>query len=181
MQTPLLFSLLLFLLLAIDDGDASPKHDLVRQSCVHAPSPAVCLRTLRPYRSTAGTPWDLARAAVNVSMAHVRKTTEFLTKAKGSGQRERGALNDCVEEMADAVDELSKTMSALQELRRGGDFWWEMSNARTWMSAAITYEDTCLDGLEEIGGKVRSDVRKKVTNVGRVTSNALYLINLLHE
>ncbi|KAG6411616.1 hypothetical protein SASPL_129699 [Salvia splendens] len=127
--------------------------------------------TIYPAECLAGTPRDLARAAVNVSLAHVRKVRQFLKEAKKG--------SDCVEEMA---DELRRTMSALRQLsRRGGDFRWEMSNAETWVSAALTYEDTCLDGFDEIDGNVRSDVRKKLTDVATVTSNALYLINLLHE
>ncbi|XP_057767691.1 pectinesterase inhibitor 3 [Salvia miltiorrhiza] len=178
MTTPLILSLLLLLSTA---AAAAPKHDLVRRSCVHASYPDVCLRTLSSYGGAASTPRDLAQAAVRVSLARVRKASEFLTKLKGTGRREQGALNDCVEQMADTVDELSKTMSALQHLRRGADFRWQMSNAETWVSAALTNEDTCLDGFKEIDGKVRSDVRKKLTNVARVTSNALYLINLLDD
>lgn len=180
MTTPLLLSLL-FLLLSTTDATAAPKRDLVRRSCVHASYPDVCLRTLSSYGGAASTPRDLATAAVRVSLAHVRKASEFLSELKGSGRREQGALNDCVEQMADTVDELRKTMSALEHLRRGADFRWQMSNAETWVSAALTYEDTCLDGFKEIDGKVRSDVRKKLTNVARVTSNALYLINLLDD
>ncbi|KAL1547857.1 pectinesterase inhibitor 3-like [Salvia divinorum] len=182
---PLLLSLLLALLISAAAAAASPKHDLVRRSCVHASYPDVCLRTLSPSSSSgaAATPRDLAQAAVRVSLAHVRKASEYLAGMKGSvGRRERGALSDCVEQMADTVDELRKTMSALRQLRRGGaEFRWQMSNAETWVSAALTNEETCLDGFKEIDGEVRADVRKKVTNVARVTSNALYLINLLDD
>ncbi|KAG6431632.1 hypothetical protein SASPL_109711 [Salvia splendens] len=181
---PLLLSLLLALL--ISPATASPKHDLVRRSCVHASYPDVCLRTLSSSSSSgaAATPRDLAQAAVRVSLAHVLKASEYLAAMKGSvARREQGALSDCVEQMADTVDELRKTMSALRQLRRGGgvEFRWQMSNAETWVSAALTDEETCLDGFKEIDGEVRADVRKKVTNVARVTSNALYLVNLLDD
>lgn len=180
-MTKLLLLSVLYLLLSTGDADASPKHDLVRRSCVHASYPDVCLRTLSSYGGAASTPRDLAQAAVRVSLSHVRRASEFLATLKGSGRREQGALKDCVEQMGETVDELSKTMAALQHLRRGADFRWQMSNAETWVSAALTYEDTCLDGFKEIDGKVRSDVRRKLTNVARITSNALYLINLLDD
>lgn len=77
------------------------------------------------------------------------------------------------------MDELSKTLSELQHLRTGASYRWQMSNAETWVSAALTNEDTCLDGFRDVDGKVRSDVKRKITNVARVTSNALYLINRL--
>ncbi|KAI3443519.1 hypothetical protein Pfo_000184 [Paulownia fortunei] len=176
-----LLILLLSPLLSTTHADNAPKHDLVRRSCVHASYPDICLRTLSSYGGAASTPRDLAQVAVRVSLAHVRRASDFLSQLKSSGRREQGALSDCVDQMGDSVEELSKTLSALQHLRRGADFRWQMSNAETWVSAALTNEDTCLDGFKEINGKVRSDVRRKITNVARVTSNALYLINLLDE
>lgn len=175
MPTPIHLSLLILLL---STAAAASKHDLVRRSCVHASYPDICLRTLSSYGGAASTPRDLAQAAVRVSLSHVRKAAEFLAQLKSTG-REQGALDDCVEQMGDSVEELSKTLAALQHLRRGSDFRWQMSNAETWASAALTNEDTCLGGFKEVAGKVRADVHRRMTNVARVTSNALYLINQL--
>lgn len=82
--------------------------------------------------------------------------------------------------MAESVDELSKTLSELKHLR-GETFEFQMSNARTWVSAALTYEDTCVDGFEGVDREVKDDVKKKITNVAMVTSNALYMIRRLDE
>ncbi|EPS64095.1 hypothetical protein M569_10687, partial [Genlisea aurea] len=153
--------------------------DLVRNSCVHASYPDLCLRTLSAYAGAANNPRELAQAAVKFSLGRVRDACAFLSQLKGDGRREQGALNDCVSQIGDSIDELSESLTALQQLRRGAaEFRWQMSNAETWVSAALTNEDTCLDGFREINGKIRSDVRQKVSDVARVTSNALYLINL---
>ncbi|XP_051131699.1 pectinesterase inhibitor 3-like [Andrographis paniculata] len=175
--------LLLFLwpLLTPSGAASAPKHDLVRRSCVHASYPSVCLRTLASYGGAASNPHQLALAAVRVSVAHARSASEFLSQLKINGRREKGALADCVDQMGESVDELSRTLAALKHLNSGADFRWQMSNAETWVSAALTNEDTCLDGFKEISGGVRKDVRRRITGVARVTSNALYLINLLDE
>ncbi|KAL3830066.1 hypothetical protein ACJIZ3_018868 [Penstemon smallii] len=177
------FFLLLSLLISTTRASNAPKPNLVNKSCIHASYPEICIRTLSSYGGAASTPRDLAQAAVKISLAHVRKTSDFLSQMKGNGgKREQGALYDCLEQMGDSVEDLSKTMAELKHLRRGGaDFRWQMSNVETWVSAALTNEDTCLDGFKEINVKVRSDVRRKITNAARVTSNALYLINLLDE
>lgn len=53
-----------------------------------------------------------------------------------------------------------------------------MSNVQTWMSAALTDEETCTDGFEDVpNGPVKSDVSAKATGVKQVTSNALALVN----
>lgn len=71
-------------------------------------------------------------------------------------------------------------MGELQGLKKGGEaFRWHLSNAETWVSAALTNEDTCLDGFQGVDGVVKADVRRKISRVARVTSNALSLINRL--
>ncbi|KAE8681001.1 ARM repeat superfamily protein isoform 1 [Hibiscus syriacus] len=165
---------------------AASKHDspqdLLRSSCVHASYPGLCLRTLSSYSGPTNTPRDLARAAVKVSLTRARKASSYLTSASvtGKSKRERAALSDCVEQVADSVDELSRTLGELKRLR-GETFEFQMSNAQTWASAALTSEDTCLDGFERVDGKVKSDVKKMLMNVAKVTSNALYMINRLNE
>ncbi|KAI9192674.1 hypothetical protein LWI28_026432 [Acer negundo] len=159
--------------------------DLVHSSCLHANYPTICLRTLSSYKGPAKTHRDLAQAAVKVSLSRARKVSKYLTQVsssvnKGTNKRERVALSDCVEQLSDSVEELGKTLSELKHLR-GETFRWQMSNAETWASAALTNEDTCLDGFEDVDGKVKSDVKKKITSVARVTSNALYMINRLDE
>ncbi|GAB4838106.1 hypothetical protein Ancab_027637 [Ancistrocladus abbreviatus] len=171
------------------DGHNEP-NDLVRSLCIHASYPNVCLRTLSAYPGPADTPMDLARAAVSVSSHRARKASDYL--AQMSGMYEKGnkgvkaALRDCLEQMADSAAELSDTMRELKHLRTGS-FRWKMNNAETWVSAALTDQDTCLDGIDEVGGggngsmAIKSDVKKRIKNVAKVTSNALYLINRLHE
>uniref|UniRef100_A0A5B6YVT1 Pectinesterase inhibitor domain-containing protein n=1 Tax=Davidia involucrata TaxID=16924 RepID=A0A5B6YVT1_DAVIN len=177
--------LILFLSLSSEHNYATAKNhdapqDLVRSSCVHASYPNICLRTLSTYAGPAKTPRDLALAAVKVSLSRARKVSSFLASVQSESKREQAALSDCVEQIGDSVDELSNTLSELKHLR-SGTFRWQMSNAETWISAALTNEDTCLDGFMEVDGKVRSDVKRKIRNVARVTSNALYLINRLDQ
>ncbi|CAI0404411.1 unnamed protein product [Linum tenue] len=57
----------------------------------------------------------------------------------------------------------------------------ELGNMQTWVSAALTDEDTCVDGLEgsAMNGKVRDEIRRRVVWVAQLTSNSLALINRL--
>ncbi|KAL5786536.1 hypothetical protein ACOSQ2_008928 [Xanthoceras sorbifolium] len=183
----LCFLTVLFLSLWVSCSATTSSHDepedLVHSSCAHANYPSICLRTLSSYKGAARTPRDLAQAAVKVSLSRASKVSQYLTQISSSvnkGKRERMALSDCVEQVSDSVEELKKTLSELNHLR-GETFRWQMSNAETWVSAALTNEDTCLDGFEGVDGKAKRDVKKKITNVARVTSNALYMINRLDE
>ncbi|GFY98552.1 plant invertase/pectin methylesterase inhibitor superfamily protein [Actinidia rufa] len=155
--------------------------DLVQSSCIHASYPDICLRTLSSYSSAANSPRDLAQAAVKVSLSQARKVSDYLATLRTTGsKREQGAVHDCVDQVTDSVDELRKTLAELQHLK-SGTWRWQMSNTETWVSAALTNDDTCLDGFKEIHGNVKADVKRKITHVARVTSNALYLINRLDQ
>ncbi|KAE8675981.1 hypothetical protein F3Y22_tig00111640pilonHSYRG00217 [Hibiscus syriacus] len=128
--------------------------DLVRSSCVHASYPTLCFR-LSSYSGPANTPRDLAQAAVKVSMSRARWVSTFLTtRVTGKSKRERVALSDCVDQMSESMEELSKTLRELKHLR-GETFGFQMSNALTWASAALTNEDTCLDGFQGVDGNVK--------------------------
>lgn len=169
----------IFFIFSIFTLTSSATPDLVRSSCQHATFPKVCVHTLSLYQGPATTPRELAQAAIKVSIARATNASQYLSGLqKEADRREKGALQDCASQIADSVDDLRKTLNELKELKRG-TFRWQMSNAKTWVSAALTNEDTCLDGFKEIEGQVRSDIKRKVINVAKVTSNALYLINRL--
>lgn len=175
--------------------------DLIHSSCIHARYPRLCLRTLSNYAGPANTPLDVAQAALRVSLAHARRVSKYFktlraapdsfgqspTSSKSGrsivSKRQRVALSDCAEQMADSVDELRKSLEELQHLRPE-TFRWQMSNAQTWVSAALTDGDSCLEGFgggDDDNGKVKWDVKRRVNDVARVTSNALYMINRLGQ
>nr|GLL23350.1 21 kDa protein [Ipomoea trifida] len=162
-------------------SSSSSAGDLVRKSCVNASFPGICYRTLSEYAGAGAmrTPRDLAQAALGVSLHRAGKASLLLRRLKARSRREKAAVSDCLEQMGDTVDELSRSVAELKHLRRGIAFQWQMSNVETWVSAALTNEDTCLDGFKEVEVTVRSDVNRRIRNVARVTSNALYLINQL--
>lgn len=104
-----------------------------------------------------------------------------LTKNSASlTPKEAAALSDCVEEIGDSIYELQRS---IKEMNGGGssNFGLQMSNIQTWVSSALTNEDTCMDGFsvegKNGGGNVKSKVRRHIVRVAHMTSNALALIN----
>ncbi|KAK7291782.1 hypothetical protein RIF29_07198 [Crotalaria pallida] len=154
--------------------------DLLHSSCTQARYPTLCVQTLSTYTGPTTTPLNLAQAAIKVSLAHARTLSAYLNTLQlrqTSNKRQRLALNDCAKQISDSVDELSKTLSELQHLRMG-TFEWQMSNAMTWASAALTNGDTCINGFSDGGDRTLvAEVKRKVTDVAMLTSNALYLID----
>ncbi|XP_074562043.1 pectinesterase inhibitor 11-like [Curcuma longa] len=159
----------------------------IRYSCRATRYPHVCERSLSaivpPVRSSAR---SVATAALAVSAVKARSASALLGRMCGGKlavrTREAGAVRDCLETMRDGVDRLLRSIHEIERMgpARTPRFAWHLSNAQTWVSAALTDEGTCLDGLSQNAGPaVRAAVRKRVVSVAQVTSNALALVNRL--
>ncbi|MBA0796685.1 hypothetical protein Gohar_007432 [Gossypium harknessii] len=87
-------------------------------------------------------------------------------------------MADCVEVIGDSVDELRQSIEELGHISRS-NFALTMSDIQTWVSAALTDEDTCMDGFagKSMNGNVKTMVRKRIVKIAHLTSNALALVN----
>lgn len=184
---PLLAAVVLVLAAAAaSQAKSSPAvTDFIRKSCRATQYPSVCMQSLSSYGaggSPPRSPQELARAALAVSADRARSASAYVGRLCGRpGSGGAGPERDCLENMADSVGHLR---DAAQEL--GGNmgsagspsFKWHLSNVQTWCSAALTDENTCLDGLSRgVDAGTRAAIRGKVVEVAQVTSNALALVN----
>lgn len=156
----------------------------IRTSCKSTTYPNLCFSSLSSRSSAIGvSPQLLAHESLTVSLETAQSTSSMMLKlAHGQGMtpREVGAMHDCVEELSDTVDELRMSLGEMKQLR-GKDFDLKMNDIQTWVSAALTDEDTCTEGFagKVMNGKVKTVVRGRILEVAHMTSNALALINSL--
>ncbi|KAG7559970.1 Pectinesterase inhibitor domain [Arabidopsis thaliana x Arabidopsis arenosa] len=160
--------------------------NFIQASCKATTYPTVCVNTLTGYANSIQTsPRRLAETALNVTVTQAQSTKVFvwrLGRFKTLNKREIQAVKDCIEEIHDAVDRLTKSIHEVKMCgsAKGRDqFWFHMSNAQTWTSAALTNANTCSDGFagRVMDGRIKNSVRARILNLGRGTSNALALIN----
>ncbi|KAL2338812.1 hypothetical protein Fmac_013258 [Flemingia macrophylla] len=176
------------LLLCPSPPRAAAARDPVRSSCAEARYPSLCIQTLSNFSNSSAKPLDLAQGAVKVTLTRTRSLSLYLKTlqsrtAASAPKRQRVALSDCVSQISDSVTELSRALNELQHLR-AGTFEWQMSNAQTWTSAALTNGNACLDGFNAAAAAaaaIRLEVKRRVTDVGMLTSNALYMITRLGD
>ncbi|XP_059664308.1 pectinesterase inhibitor 6 [Cornus florida] len=155
----------------------------VRNACSVTQYPDLCMHSLSSFSSTAkDSPTKWARAGVSVTINEAKRVARYLVKLKKGGTitggRNRGALSDCIECLQDTVDNLHRSLGVLRKLN-GQTFGSQMGDVTTWVSAALTDEDTCLDGFDGQRGKKANLVRNRVSKISCITSNALALVNKL--
>ncbi|CAN1238762.1 Pectinesterase inhibitor 7 [Linum grandiflorum] len=194
LQPPLLLLFVLLLLLTPlssaasdeDNDDNNNNTDYIRSSCTATLYPDICYTSLSRYASAVQqSPSRLAVVAVGVSLSRATRTARYVADVSsqtdyGSDRRAASAVHDCLSSFGDAVDEIRGSLKQIRELGESGssEFRFQMSNVQTWMSAALTDEETCTDGLEEVGeGEVKEAIGKRAEVAKKFTSNALALVN----
>ncbi|KAK8496218.1 hypothetical protein V6N13_036393 [Hibiscus sabdariffa] len=156
----------------------------IRTSCQTTLHPNLCFTTFAPYATRIrGSPRSLATTALSLALNTTRfatKSVASLSKRHGLKRREAAALRDCVQEVGDSVDELKDSITKLGLPSAGGsDFRRRMSDIQTWVSAALTNDDTCMDGLsgKSVNRILKTRVRRRVVKVAHLTSIALAFVN----
>ncbi|KAI3778104.1 hypothetical protein L2E82_07131 [Cichorium intybus] len=153
--------------------------EFIRTSCSLTTYPTLCFNSLSTQAGAIQTsPKLLAQTALSVTLDTTRTTSSAMVKlsqAHGMTPREVVAMKDCIELLSDSVYELKRS---LEEMSRPGskDLRLVTSDVQTWVSAAMTNEDTCSEGFVN-DPKMKSVVRGKIVNVSHLTSNALALVN----
>ncbi|KAJ8480098.1 hypothetical protein OPV22_023825 [Ensete ventricosum] len=160
--------------------------EFIRARCGGTRYPDLCYTSLSGYAATVqNSTLKLACVATNVTLARLRALCSHVSALRFASGAEHvaAALRDCAEELGDAADQVGRTATELRGLEsvKESEVAWRVSSAQTWMSAALTYEGTCSDGVRNMdsGGtsSVEADVCRRVGKVKQYTSNALALVN----
>ncbi|XVE65021.1 hypothetical protein DITRI_Ditri07aG0148200 [Diplodiscus trichospermus] len=124
--------------------------EYIKSSCNTTTYPRLCYRSLSIYASKIKTsPRLLIHTALNVTLKASNSTSRLMVKISrihGLNPRVAGAMADCIEVIGDSVDELQQSIGELGHISRS-NFSLTMSDIQTWVSAALTDEDTCMDGF----------------------------------
>lgn len=157
--------------------------EYIKTSCETTIYPKLCYRSLSIYANKIKTsPEKLATTALNVTLKATKSTSRMvikMSKIPGLIPKETAAaMADCRELINDSVDELKQSIEEMGEIKNS-NFEVIMSDIQTWVSAALTDEDTCMDGLKGKPLKTYEEtlLRRHVIKISHLTSNALALVN----
>ncbi|KAM0017579.1 putative pectinesterase [Helianthus debilis subsp. tardiflorus] len=162
----------------------STAHDIVKSSCSVTLHPDLCYSTISTIPEMAKkvkTPKDVVILAVEKTKEIVQRnyfTIKKLTVRTGLTKREKVALHDCLETVAESLHELDDVVRYLKtyqpkKLTRG-----YVDDILTLMSSTLTNQETCIDGFSH--DKHEKEFRKSLIageiHGGKLCSNSLALI-----
>ncbi|CAA6653948.1 unnamed protein product [Spirodela intermedia] len=118
---------------------------------------------------------EMVKAAVQVTLEASRTAAEQAAGVVNGtvDGRQKAALADCKQLLQDAVDELQDIFSGV-DLSAGGNLTARSDDVKTWLSAVISYQQTCLDGVDH--PELKAQVEKIIADAAALTSNALAIV-----
>jgi pectinesterase inhibitor-like protein len=166
-------------------ASATTDRTYVKTACNSTTYPKICYNSLSPYASKIkGDPKKHCKTALSIALqaaSNASTTVSNLQKQKTLTRYEAQVVKDCIENVKDSIDEIKQSLQAMDHLR-GSDKEFQLSNIKTWVSAALTDENTRTDGFEKgqkVSAAVKNKIRNSILTVARLTSNSLALINKL--
>ena len=118
---------------------------------------------------------ELVKAAVHVTLNESKSAAEKISVVDGGpvDSRQKLALSDCKQLLQEAVDELEGIFSGV-DLQVDQNLTQKSDDVKTWLSAVISYQQTCLDGIDH--PELKAQLQKIIADAAELTSNALAIV-----
>ncbi|KAL1352956.1 probable pectinesterase/pectinesterase inhibitor 61 [Arachis hypogaea] len=157
----------------------------ISKTCSKTRFPTLCITSLMDFPgSETATEQDLVHISVNMTLHHF-STAFYASTGIAFGDtdtRLRAAYEDCLELMEDSMDSLWRSLSSVAPSLDSSSFGDEAirpaavgstEDVTTWLSAALTNQDTCSEGLENATGTLKDQMVNNLKNLAEHVSNSL--------
>nr|GMC53890.1 pectinesterase/pectinesterase inhibitor U1 [Ipomoea batatas] len=160
-------------------------HAIVKSSCTATLYPDLCYSAIANVSGASDkvrSQKDVIEMSLNITTTAVEQNyfviEKLLKTRKGLTEREKTALHDCLEMIDETIDELHETEKDLEAYPNKKTLKQHADDLKTLVSAAITNQETCLDGFShgDADKHVRQVLLKGQAHVEKMCSNALAMI-----
>ncbi|XP_058753970.1 putative pectinesterase/pectinesterase inhibitor 24 [Vicia villosa] len=169
-----------------DDNNDQSLSSAVKAICDVTLYKDSCESTLSPlvHSGQQIRPEELFKLSIQVALTAVSRGVEYFSEHGAFDEmnlnldnRTKKALLNCKDLLDLAVDHLNSSLayggkSSLVDV---------LEDLETWLSASGTYQQTCIDGLEEAEEALKSNITTNLKNSTELTSNSLAIITWLNK
>ncbi|KAJ8534689.1 hypothetical protein K7X08_016417 [Anisodus acutangulus] len=150
----------------------------ISRTCSRTRFPTLCLNSLNefPGALTASSDADLVHISVNVTLQRFDKAFYMASDINhlDMDKRTRSAYESCLELLEDSVYLLSRSLTSVSPAPGNNH------DVQTWLSAALTNQDTCTEGFADVSGNVKDQMAVKLKNLSQLVSNCLAIFASLN-
>ncbi|KAH9305518.1 hypothetical protein KI387_009922 [Taxus chinensis] len=165
-------------------GESKTTSKAMKAVCDTTQYQDTCISSLSSYPGASkASAKDLVDIAVVVALSQAQKAFDLVSNltTKSSDLYQKMALMDCLELMDETVDQLNSSNGELKKF----DFKSltdPAGDVRTWLSAALTNLDTCVDGMANTtSNDAKAQIESIVENLNQLTSNGLAIVKSISD
>ncbi|CAA0817522.1 Probable pectinesterase/pectinesterase inhibitor 58 [Striga hermonthica] len=156
-------------------GDISASTKAVHAICSPTDYKETCEESLSNANTT--DPKQLIKAAFESTVKNIEdaiKNSDLFKKA-AENERTKGALEVCDETLDTSIEDLRRSFDKVADfdISKVGDY---IDDVKTWLSASITYHETCLDAFENTTGETGEKMKNLLKTSGELLSNGLAMV-----
>ncbi|KAK4485352.1 hypothetical protein RD792_007991 [Penstemon davidsonii] len=143
------------------------------RACSRTRYPSLCLNSLLDFPgAAAASDKDLVHITVNMTLRKFGRALYYASDISNVNMDPlvRSAYEDCIELLDHSIDLLSRSLTSVAP---GGATTGSTQDVLTWLSAALTNQDTCTDGLDELNGYVKTQMSDRLKDLSELVSNCL--------
>jgi len=163
----------------------------ISRTCSKTRYPSLCINSLLDFPgSTSASEQELVHISFNMTHRHISKAL-FASSGLSytvANPRVRAAYEDCLELMDESMDAIRSSMDSLMttsstlsnddgESRQFSNVGGSTEDVMTWLSAALTNQDTCLEGFEDTSGTVKDQMVGNLKDLSELVSNSLAIFS----
>ncbi|MCI00376.1 pectinesterase, partial [Trifolium medium] len=158
---------------------------LIAQACMNIENQNSCLANIHNELTRTGPPSATSvinaalRTTINEALGAINNMTKISTFSVNN--REQLAIEDCKELVDFSVSELAWSLGEMRRIRAGDRTAQYEGNLEAWLSAALSNQDTCIEGFEGTDRRLESYISGSLTQVTQLISNVLSLYTQLHS
>ncbi|XP_068663063.1 probable pectinesterase/pectinesterase inhibitor 21 [Aristolochia californica] len=158
-----------------DEIHASVK--AVKAFCQPTDFKEACESSLRKAAGNTTDPKELVKLAFQVTLTKVKqvlKNSSLLKEAQKDPMTKK-ALANCEDLMGYAIDDLKTSLGQIGSFNLS-TLEAVVEDVKMWLSASVTYQETCVDGFEGVNSDVGMKMKKLMKGASELTSNILAIV-----
>ncbi|KAL3516010.1 hypothetical protein ACH5RR_022912 [Cinchona calisaya] len=159
-------------------SDVSSSQKAIQTICASTDYKETCINSLKSKAGNSSDPKELIEAAFKVTIDYLNEAVKnsTLLEELQADPMTKLALDNCKELAQHAIEDLERSFSKFEtfDFSNLDDLLGDM---KIWLSGAITYQETCLDGFEDAQGDAGEKMRNALKTSMELTSNGLAMIN----
>ncbi|KHN10485.1 probable pectinesterase/pectinesterase inhibitor 12 [Glycine soja] len=148
----------------------------IKSFCTTTAYPEVCFNSLKLSISINISPniINYLRQSLQVAISETTKLSNLFHNvghSKNIIEKQRGSVQDCRELHQSTLASLKRSLSGIRSSNSKN-----IVDARSYLSAALTNKNTCLEGLDSASGTMKPSLVKSVINTYKHVSNSLSML-----